>query len=434
MWPLFTALLNYLFPPVFFLALAGLAYFTWKLWRSGRRDLIGLGFVLLMIAIMFRWREGLFSGRYILIFIPMGIFSCIYFLYRVKLPLWFVRSILLIVVVAALLKVTRTNPYSDFVKHAGQLIREDARKYHRPVIIDFTQRTKLLVYYSGIDNHTEVLFPASQDPRRKIADYMLDFRYRGDVVYVVMKERSDAAPIGREEIDSPDGDWQLLGQRFYNRKKEHRMAVYKFVPRICFAPDVRHADETKMFLVDNGDFERPGMKNEIAEINALHKRGILFFDDPSLKLPAGWSPNPGQGYSGAWKGMAALVGTRPLAGKHSLRLSGNGTSMYLLAPVGKAGSGPIRVSLLARAEADSRFSVWLYFYDRFRFIRSLNTGYISVDGTGEKQRYRFTFGIPPDLLGKTFRISIFLVNGEMVFDEVSTSLAREFSQKEPLKP
>ncbi len=429
------ALFTYAFPPVLILAFAGLARAIGRFWKTDRRLLIFFGLILVLAAAGLRLSRDTQSGRYILVFIPVAILFCVYGLYRNGLPAWVVRLALLGIVAAAVLKGVRYNPYSDFIRYSAGLIRQDAAACRHPSIVDFTFRERLLVHYSGIGNcRSATVFPRMAT-RAELPEHIEKYRYSGDVVYVVRKERRDEPPVTAEELSLPSGgEWTLLGQRYYDRRERDRMTVYKYVPHIRFPHHEPGFAGPGMHLVRNGDFENPAPAGNFPGRDILRKRGIVFFEDPARRMPSGWIPNPGQGFSQGWKGSVESVGGKEaLAGKYSLRLSGGECSAYSDI-LGKLEGKQLTVHLLARAETGSRFGVCLYFYSGSNFFRSVYTGLVSVPGDKEISQYRLKLEVPPELVGKPFRAAILLAGGNMVFDELYLSHDTGPNRKTTAKP
>lgn len=405
------------FPPLSVMALYGIGLFFAHMAPKERRHWAILVLGCVAIFVLFRMGEHKLSSRYVAISIPVGVITAVYGIYGSRWPLWIKRLLVLLLVVIALGKVARINRYNNHYATLCRQIRTDAAGYQKPIIADFTRHVPMVQYYSGISAVSFVSIPSGKTMSDIIGKFLQDYRYRGDVLYVITKEAADASPMTADATTVCNGAWELFGSEYNSNRRNRKLRVYRFLPHILRTEGENGTDRDGMAVLYQTGFEE--MKSFDAQQTrngkVLLDRGISFFSQP-VNLPAGWDPNPSHGYANDSRGEAEVITAHALTGSHSLRMK-SADVISLASPYIDVNGDELRVDLQARALAPSRFGVMLYCYDGKRYRKSLFSGYVTVSDKVVKH-YEFIFPMGSDCEEKRIRVCLALWDGEMIFDDI----------------
>ena len=405
------------FPPLFVVALCGIGLFFSHVTQKERlqRMLLVLGCGCLFV--LFRMGGHKLSGRYVVILIPVATVVAVYGIYGARWPLWLKRLIVLLLVVVALGKTARINRYNNDYATLCRQIRADAAKYKSPIIADFTGHVPVVQYYSGISAVSFVNIPLGKTISEIIGNFLQDYRYRGDVLYVIIKAAAATSPLAADATTVRNGDWELFSSEYDSNRHDRKLWVYCFLPHILRLDVGAETSSAEAAALYRTGFEKTESFDAHREQNGkvLLKRGISFFSN-SVNLPVGWKPNPSHGYVRDCRGEVEVVSEPVLSGKRSLRMK-SGNVISLVSPNVDIVACELQVGLQGQALTSSRFGIMLYVYDGKRYEKSLFSGYVTVIDK-KKKHYEFVFVMDPDMLKKSVRVCLALWDGEMIFDDI----------------
>ena len=405
------------FPPLFVVALCGIGLFFSHVTQKERlqRMLLVLGCGCLFV--LFRMGGHKLSGRYVVILIPVATVVAVYGIYGARWPLWLKRLIVLLLVVVALGKTSRINRHNNYYATLCRQIRADAAKYKSPVIADFTGHALVVQYYSGISAVSFVSIPPGKTISEIIGNFLQDYRYRGDVLYVIIKAAAATSPLVADATTVRNGEWKLFYSEYDSNRHNRKLWAYRFLPHIVKTEAQAEISSTEAFVLYRTGFEAMELFDAQREQKGkvLLKRGISFFSNP-VNLPVGWEPNPSHGYVRDCRGEVEVVSEPVLSGKRSLRMK-SGNVISLVSPNVDIVACELQVGLQGQALTSSRFGIMLYVYDGKRYEKSLFSGYVTVIDK-KKKHYEFVFVMDPDMLKKSVRVCLALWDGEMIFDDI----------------
>lgn len=244
---LISQLSRIIFEPIFILMIAGilLALFL-NIHRRNRMFysvLLGVGF-------MITWRVcvHLLSKRYSEILIYAGIGFCAYFLY--VFPPWLFcrcrpflqrhypkiaqtmrcyprligRILVLILILGCFGKLSRYNRYDDTIPKSCALIKKDAAKFKKPLLIELCGEQGRFQYYSKLPV-TPINENMSRENQRKVLSLVLKRKY--DVAYVFCKEKREEK-FSVFSSGASNGNFEQIFSAPRDNRKNKYINVYRY--------------------------------------------------------------------------------------------------------------------------------------------------------------------------------------------------------------
>ncbi len=414
-------MIRMIFEPVGLACLLGL----WGIirWRTPKT----LKFVLIYPIIIFLvfawlWRCGLsvLSSRYFVIFLPFAIIFAAIGICSPKLPVWGRRILLFVIVISCLVKVFLNFSQEDYLRKALLALREDAKAYEHVAIGDFIDRKWIIKYY--LPDMDYFLFPQQkQTLAETVSARMFEFAYWGDVAYIICFKNTAEAPLAAEALKVGDSQLSLLYSTYVNRKRKRQLCIYKFEPHIRKKMSIELLDRASpqsRNLITNGDFEQQQESSGIADkAAAFPSKDVKFFYERQYAFPADWSPNFYHGFEFHSNPEIELWSVEAISGKYSLRLrSDKLVSVMMEAKI--PCRGEYDFSFTARGVRNSRFGLWLYFFENGSFYFSYSPGIVNIL-PGECFRYRFPLELSRKLEKNEMKICFGLLEGEILLDDLT---------------
>lgn len=324
-------LADFLFEPILLVSLFGGIAMIRQCWAVHKKWLL---LFLLILSAMMSWRIyiQIASSRYNSVFIFPALLGCAYaiiFCAGIKWPNrprflwgWLLLGLLIALSIG---KITRLNPYSNYVMNASSVLKRDFNNVGNVWIICPERETNPVKYYTQstkVINYAPYDYEEEMPIAQRMKILMRQYCAFADRVYFLSDEPGDEPLFIQDEEDNQYGTLKQLYWQYKSRRHKRRFVLYRFEPAYYQIRPLTQEDLLTNHLSnipENGDFEIPEIPSrQKKKQNEMVKRGSPFYGRQNLLLPYLWWFWFDPKYPGERIPHVALTSDQPLKGQYSL--------------------------------------------------------------------------------------------------------------------